>query len=32
MKLAIIYDSKTGNTKQAGDWIVFRDALLFKWS
>ena len=22
MKLAIIYDSKTGNTKQAGDWIV----------
>ena len=22
MKLAVIYDSKTGNTKQAGEWIV----------
>nr|MCR4924023.1 flavodoxin family protein [Lachnospiraceae bacterium] len=22
MKLAVIYDSKTGNTKQAADWIV----------
>ena len=22
MKLAVIYDSKTGNTKQAADWII----------
>ena len=22
MKLAVIFDSKTGNTKQAGEWIV----------
>ena len=22
MKIAVIFDSKTGNTKQAADWII----------